>query len=131
MTKVQIQKVFDTAKIASTRSYTELQDFFEYFGNLVDNLVRILRKGIGLEDNVDCEVVTIDATHATAFQQKVKTKPIGILAIGANAPLARPLFWTLDKANSSLVTITADFVNASQGNGQPTKAQVTFVVFYS
>lgn len=132
MTKIQVQKVFDTAQIASSRAFAELGPFFDYFNQFLDNTVRVLRKGIGLRDNVDCDIITTPATHETPFTQRVRAQPVGVVLLRSVEPVARPLFWVPDQASSSVITITPSFVTPTQGNNsQPTRSEITFVVYYS
>lgn len=131
MTQVLIQKVFDTAQIASTRSFTDLAPFFDYFGLVVDNVVRILRKGVGVADNMDAEIVTSSFVHGAALTVRVRTKPLSITVAQSGAQLGSPLYWTPVAGNASAVAVTALYLLPAAGNGQPTRSDITIIVQYT
>ena len=87
MAKITISRIFEVSLIATSKAYTELQPFIDYVNGLADNVIRILRNGITLQDNVKCSIITQKFTPGTELTFAVNARPVGVIVIGSERPV--------------------------------------------
>jgi uncharacterized UPF0160 family protein len=80
MAKITISRIFEISKLLATETGQELQSFFEYFSQVNELVLRVLRKGLTFEDNMQSIVreyeVTSDIEQAINVDKKT---PSGII----------------------------------------------------
>lgn len=113
MTKITIQRTYDSSKVKTTDAGKELDEFID-FETLVDELVlRTLRNGISFADNVYCLVKDVDLKHNVAQVVGVE-RPIDMILVGRNFskenPLSAPLHWYYNDQNQ--VVVIAQFTGS-------------------
>ena len=93
MAKITISRIFEVSLIAASKAYTDMQPFVDYVNGLADNTIRILRNGITLSDNVSCTITTQKFTPGQALQFAVNARPVGIIILSSDQPVAS-FVWT-------------------------------------
>ena len=93
MAKITISRIFKVSLIAASKAYTDMQPFVDYVNGLADNTIRILRNGITLSDNVSCTITTQKFTPGQALQFAVNARPVGIIILSSDQPVAS-FVWT-------------------------------------
>lgn len=121
MAKITISRIFEVSLIATSKAYTELQPFIDYVNSLADNTIRILRNGITLADNINCEIITQKLTPSTSLTFAVKARPVGIIVLQSDQPVTS-FTWQAGEGNQVSATITSTW---------PTSFNVKMCVFYS
>jgi hypothetical protein len=121
MAKITISRIFEVGLIATSKAYTELQPFIDYVNGLADNTIRILRNGITLADNINCEIITQKMTPSSALTFAVNARPIGIIILQSDQPVTS-FVWSPGEGNQASATITSTW---------PTSFNVKMCVFYS
>jgi hypothetical protein len=121
MAKITISRIFEVSLIATSKAYTELQPFIDYVNGLADNTIRILRNGITLADNLNCQIITQKLTPNIALTFAVNARPIGIIILQSDAPVTS-FVWQSGDANQVSATITSS---------SPVSFNVKMCVFYS
>jgi hypothetical protein len=107
MAKITIARIFEVSLIATSKAYTELQPFIEYVNSLADNVIRILRNGITLQDNVKCSLITQKFTPGTALTFAVSGRPVGIITLASERPVTS-FQWDYTPDSTAIVaTITS------------------------
>lgn len=109
MTKVTVSRIFEVGQIASTKAYGELQSFIEYTNLFTDNVIRILRNGISVTDNLDATVFSVPLNSANSQKISVKQEPIAVLVI-RQSPITNPLTkFVWDMTSDKSLSLTATF----------------------
>ena len=89
--KFSVSRMFDVAVIAATKSYKDLDKFFDYANSFFDNSVRIFQKGVSVTDNMDADFYTVQISgQGGSFQSR--KKPTGIVVAQGNTTIS----WTID-----------------------------------
>lgn len=112
MTKVTSTRVFEKGQVAGTNSGKELNPFLDWVINTFENLVRILQKGVGIQDNMDADLKTVTLKNATPLTISVSKRPIRI-HVGRQVPIDNPMtsfVWGFETDTS--ITLIAEFKNA-------------------
>lgn len=76
MARTTFSRLFDIAKIASTKVYQEIPDFFTYFAQLAEVVVRNLRNGLTYEDNFNGDFKTVSLKHGTPQIVSTSKNPV-------------------------------------------------------
>lgn len=63
MTQIKISKILEVAKFLATTSGKELEDFIQYVSDLADQMVRAMRNGLSVADNLDAKFLTVNLAH--------------------------------------------------------------------
>lgn len=93
--KFSVSRMFDVAVVASTRSFKELEKFFDYANSFFDNSVRIFQKGVSVNDNLDADFYTVQISGlAGSFQPR--KRPVGIVVAQGNTTIN----WTIENDGS-------------------------------
>lgn len=126
MAKLSISRIFETSKLLATKSGKELSELITYTSELAEQVLRILRNGVTLSDNIDCKVVTYSLSNGTP--QEINTDgrtPIGIHIIRT---ISSSYGWTSTNwylNDRGAVILTVGFTNS------PTAAvETTLVIYY-
>lgn len=61
--KITATRLLELGKIMTTEVGQMIPEFFEYMAEFVEQNVRALRNGLTFEDNVNCEVRTVELRH--------------------------------------------------------------------
>lgn len=126
MAKLSISRIFEVSKLLATKSGKELQELVTYTSELAEQVLRILRNGVTLSDNIDCKVVTYSLLHNTP--QEINTDgrtPVGLQVIRTISPTYgwSSVNWYLN--DKGAVILTVGFTNS------PASAvQTTLVIYY-
>lgn len=88
MAKITISRIFEVSLIATSKAYTELQPFIEYVNGLADNVIRILRNGITLGDNIKCSLISQKFTPGQTLTFAVNARPVGVIVIASERPVS-------------------------------------------
>lgn len=127
MSKVTISRLLETSRYLQTQAGQQLSDFISYVADLVENSVRILSKGVGIDDNLDTKRMTVSLKHATDTVINVGTKqPIWIVPARIFSTSVRidSFLWFTNQAGETVVNIGLV--------GAPTTAfDISLVIFYS
>lgn len=108
MTKLTVSRIFDVSFIANTRAFQEMKPFVEYVNQTVDNLIRIMRNGIGVQDNVDAQVLVQSLKHNTDSTVGLGKRPLLVL-LGRQAPTVPAITsftWRLDDSNNLVLRVS-------------------------
>ena len=60
MTKLNIQRVFETNRLLKTEAGRQLQELINFVYQFSEQSIRALRNGIGVSDNLDAAYITAD-----------------------------------------------------------------------
>ncbi len=81
MTKLSIQRVFETSKLLATDSGKELQELIGYVAEFAEQTLRILRNGVGVADQLDAQLVNAIVVSGEETEISTNKVPIGIFPI--------------------------------------------------
>ena len=121
MAKITISRIFEVSLIATSKAYGELQPFIDYVNSLADNTIRILRNGVTLADNINCEIITQKLTPGTDLTFAVKARPVGVIILQSDQAVTS-FVWQTGEGNQITAKITSAW---------PTSFNVKMCVFYS
>ncbi len=131
MTKLSTERVLPTEQIAATKSYQDLNPFFTFFSRFLDNMARIVTKGVGLIDNVDCDVPTVTVKSGVPLAVRVKRLPIGVTVLSSSVPQSQPLFWVAAANSATQIEVTMFLSPSLTTQGTANESNVTLAIFYS
>lgn len=75
--KLTVSNTYDVSQIANSKSYQELQTFFDYFSSLTTDVVQGFNKNITLGDNLNFQTISLVVKHGIPINIG-KYSPIGI-----------------------------------------------------
>lgn len=111
MTKLAVPALFELSKALATDAGQQLQEALQYLSIVSDQVVRALRQGVSLADNLDCLTSTVTLSHNKAQVVNASGRqPVGIIPIRVvSTSVAIPTIqWSLNTANE--VSVTATFL---------------------
>jgi hypothetical protein len=130
MGKLSFARIFDTALIATTKSYQELQPFIEWIQNGFEMLYRNINGNLTIQHNLAAQMFQWSVkSSATLVTDTIglKARPMGVVLFQQNptTPLVMAFAWEPDQKGGGQVKITVQFASA------PTSGvQLTVVAFF-
>jgi len=76
--KLSTSSTFDVSQVASTKSYQELEPFFDYINTFSTDVVQAFNKQITLTDNLNVSFQTLSLQHGVGVNIG-KVTPVGVL----------------------------------------------------
>ena len=124
MTKLNIGQLFEISQLQALRDVQVITPFVDFVNSMADNLVRVLRNGVGLRDNVDCEIFAITMTDGIAQKIKTRKTPIGVIVIrqALTQQQIKNFTWLIASDGSTQVTVSFE---------SSFSTEVTFLAFFS
>jgi hypothetical protein len=127
MSKLSTAGGIEASKYKATKAGQELNGLIDDVSTLTDDVVKVLRNGVGIRDNLDAKLMTVSLTHNTlqALNTDGKT-PVGIVPIRVYSTTygMQSFIWYVD--GSGKVQIKATY------SATPTDAlDVTLVIYFS
>lgn len=110
MTLVTISRLFEKALIAKSTAAQELTPFIDFVNQGFDNVIRVLRKGIGVRDNLDAAVYTVKVTHAQQLKVAVTKRPFAVIIAQSKTAVTSYLWEQGTESTQILLTIKFDGV---------------------
>lgn len=112
MAKITIQRIFETTKALSTEAGQSLADFINFSAQFAEVTLRSLRNGLTYQDNMDCEIKTVELTHntLTTISLSGTRRPTEIRVRRLVNPahvLAKPMAWGF--TSTGKVYVQAEF----------------------
>ncbi len=127
MAKLTIARVFEQSQIAATNAFKDLAPFFDYFGQLTDNVVRILTNGVSLSDNIDGKSFTHKLKHNQPLNISMTKRPVEV-RIQKKVPMTPSITsfdWQINGDETIQLLVKFDDVNFSDA------IDVTFYAHFS
>ena len=106
--KMNISRLLETSKFASTDAGQQLADFIQYVADLAENVIRALQNQLTFQDNFNAKVSTISLKHNV--EQVVNTdfkRPMGILPLQAISTTTGvdSLIWYVNNSGQTVVKV--------------------------
>lgn len=123
--KLNITRIFDTAKAFATKSGQELQDFVSYTAEAFTQIIAALRNGLTFEDNINCLVSQPTVMHdvTSVINTNGKRPQHVILTRCPTTSICTGFGWQFN--DQGQVTVRATF------SGSPaTPVQLTLVILF-
>jgi hypothetical protein len=126
MTKLSVARIFEVSQIATTKAYKDLSPFVDYVNSLADNLVRVLVNGIGLRDNLDCQILKLNMQDQVPQSVFVRRPPLAVYIGGQfpRKPFAYGVSWGVGNSGELILECRFD-------SPPPASIEVTFVIHFS
>jgi hypothetical protein len=111
MTKLAVPALFELSKALATQAGQELQEALQYLSIVSDQVVRALRQGVSLADNLDCLTSNVTLSHNKAQvvnangRSPVGIVPIRVISTSVSIPSIK---WSINSSNE--VSVTATFL---------------------
>lgn len=109
MTQIKVSRLVEVAKILTTKSGQELQDFVQYVADLAEQVVRALRNGLSFTDNMDATFKTVSLVSGSTAAVNVGTRrPAGIWPVQVVSTQHgwESFHWYIDGAGQAQVLMT-------------------------
>lgn len=90
MTQLTTQRGFSKAQLSDPEVASKLSGLIDYLNLFVDNASRIMRKGIGVSDNLDGEFRTYTVNSGVPIKIDAAKEPKAIL-VGKVVPASNPV----------------------------------------
>lgn len=131
--KLSVARVFEVSQIAASKAYGELQPFVSYVNDFTDNVIRVLQKGVGIQDNLDAEIKTASLTHGSGIAVAFRKRPIAVVLCAGSGTALNPVtsFYAEPGESADQAKLTATFLTAKDAAGNPTKQDVQVLAFFS
>ena len=84
--KLTIPRLFDAARLLSTKTGQELQELINYSQNAFDQLIRAVRNQLTFEDNFNCQVITVTLRHDREQALSITSSVLGIIPTRISSP---------------------------------------------
>lgn len=123
MTQIKVSKILELAKFTQTEAGKQLQDFLQYVSELADQVIRILRNGITIQDNVDAKWLDVTLVTGVATVVNVGSRRAKMITVAQVVSVLYGLdafSWYVDTDGSTKVKATL--------TGSPGTAQVPVVL---
>lgn len=99
MAKLSITRLPDTAKLLATNAGQELSDLIDYVNQMASEVIRALRGGLTLSENVACKFFEVSLKHDTANVVSTDGRtPVGlfVVKVGSLTYGVDSLSWWID-----------------------------------
>lgn len=127
MTQLTTQRGFSKAQLSDPEVANKISGLIDYLNIFIDNASRIMRKGIGVSDNIDAEFRTYTMNHNVPIKIDVAKEPKAILVSKA-VPASNPVTSLAWEMVGNQAQLTARLLGEP---GINTNFSITFWIQYS
>lgn len=130
MGKLSTARIFDTALVATSKAYQELQPLIEWLQNSVEMFYRNINGNLTIEQNLAAQRFQWSVKSTSALVTDtigLRAKPMGLVLMQQNptTPLITAFAWEPDQKGAGQVKVTVQFASAPMSG-----VALTVVAFY-